>query len=298
MLKMNIVQIMMEVFYMKVKKHNLLLLACMVWLIAGFNILRIGVEVYADYRTLFNFFLSVVVFLIFWFLVFYKLTLKHTHRINGYEIEQQFFLKFFDIKSFCIMAFMMTFGIIIRTFHLMPDRFIAVFYTGLGAALFMAGCLFGWNYYITRKGAEHMKVNYMKRIMNASIVYFVLAMVAGVFYREFTKFNDYSGTTVLSVLHTHLLVLGTGLFLIIAVVCKITDLANNKLFRKFFIIYNITLPYMVLMMLVRGIVQTTGTVLSRSLNGMLSGFAGLSHIGIMISLILLLISLKKELSAE
>lgn len=132
---------------MKVKKHNLLLIASIVWLIAGFNVLRIGIQTYKGYTTLFNFFLSAIVFIIFWFMVFYKLTKKHTHRIFAYEIEKQFFLKFFDIKSFIIMALMMTFGIMIRTFNLLPDRFIAVFYTGLGSALFLAGILFGINYF-------------------------------------------------------------------------------------------------------------------------------------------------------
>ena len=79
-------------------------------------------------------------------MVFYKLTNKHTIRIQGYEEEKQLFYKFFDLKSFLIMAFMISFGIIIRSFHLLPERFIAVFYTGLGAALFMAGVLFGRNY--------------------------------------------------------------------------------------------------------------------------------------------------------
>ena len=132
---------------MKVKKENLLIIASLVWLAAGFNILRIGIKSYSGYVTILNLLLSAVVFLIFWFMVFYKLTVKHTDRIQKYEEELQFFLKFFDIKSFCIMAFMMIFGISIRSFNLSPDVFIAVFYTGLGTALFGAGLLFGRNYY-------------------------------------------------------------------------------------------------------------------------------------------------------
>ena len=31
----------------------------------------------------------------------------------------------------------------------------------------------------------------MKKIMNTSLIYFVLAMAGGVFYREFTKWNGY-----------------------------------------------------------------------------------------------------------
>ena len=71
---------------------------------------------------------------------------KHTERIRGYEEEYHFFMKFFDIKSFIIMAFMMSGGIGLRAGGVAPERFIAVFYTGLGAALLLAGILFGVQY--------------------------------------------------------------------------------------------------------------------------------------------------------
>ena len=116
---------------MKIKKQNLLLLASLVWMIAGFNVLRIGIETYAEYQTVINYIVTIIVFLLFWFMVFYKLTNKHTIRIQGYEEEKQLFYKFFDLKSFLIMAFMISFGIIIRSFHLLPERFIAVFYTSI-----------------------------------------------------------------------------------------------------------------------------------------------------------------------
>ena len=71
---------------------------------------------------------------------------KHTARIGAYPDERLFFLRFFDRKSFVIMAVMMTGGIGLRASGLAPERFIAVFYTGLGAALLLAGVLFGRNY--------------------------------------------------------------------------------------------------------------------------------------------------------
>ncbi|MBU3874965.1 hypothetical protein HGO97_003945 [Faecalicatena sp. AGMB00832] len=131
---------------MKIQKTKLLLLAALVWIAAGFNILRIGVLSYQNYTTALNLMISAVVFLIFWFMVFGKLVKKHTHRIIHYKEERQFFLKFFDVKSFCIMAFMMTFGIGLRVSGICPDVFIAVFYSGLGAALTLAGILFGYHY--------------------------------------------------------------------------------------------------------------------------------------------------------
>lgn len=131
---------------MKVKKRTLLILASIVWMIAGFNILRIGVLSYPGHVTLWNLLLSLAVFGAFWFMVFYRLVLKHTDRIHKYEEELQFFWHFFDKKSFLIMAFMVTFGIGLRASHLAPEGFIAVFYSGLGMALFLAGILFGIRY--------------------------------------------------------------------------------------------------------------------------------------------------------
>ncbi|MFU0662745.1 hypothetical protein [Gardnerella vaginalis] len=130
---------------MKVQKNTLLLIACLVWSVAGFNILRIGLLAYPNYLQPLNYALSLVVFAIFQFLIFGKLVKKHTQRISAYK-EKQFFLKFFDVKSFIIMAFMMTGGIALRASNVAPEQFIAVFYTGLGAALLLAGLLFGYQF--------------------------------------------------------------------------------------------------------------------------------------------------------
>ena len=94
-----------------------------------------------------NIVLSVMVFTVFQYFIFGKLVKKHTKRIRAYEEEKQFFLKFFDVKSFVIMAVMMTGGIYIRESGLGPEVFIAVFYSGLGASLLLAGILFGRNYF-------------------------------------------------------------------------------------------------------------------------------------------------------
>lgn len=131
---------------MKVKRNTLLLLACLVWSAAGFNILRIGLMSYPAHRSVLNFLLSAVVFAVFQVFIFGKLVKKHTARISGYKEERHFFLKFFDKKAFAIMAVMMSGGIGLRASGLAPEQFIAVFYTGLGASLLLAGLLFGCNW--------------------------------------------------------------------------------------------------------------------------------------------------------
>ena len=131
---------------MKVKRDTLLLIACLVWSAAGINILRIGLMAYPAYLSLLNIALSLVVFGVFQVFIFGRLVRKHTARIGGYQDERLFFLKFFDTKAFINMAVMMAGGIGLRASGLAPERFIAVFYTGLGAALLLAGLLFGHNF--------------------------------------------------------------------------------------------------------------------------------------------------------
>ena len=131
---------------MKVTRNTLLLLACLVWGAAGFNILRIGLAAYPAYRSALNFLLSILVFSVFQIFIFGRLVITLSARIGAYLEERHFFWKFFDGKSFAIMAVMMTGGIGLRSSGLAPERFIAVFYTGLGASLLLAGLLFGRNF--------------------------------------------------------------------------------------------------------------------------------------------------------
>ncbi|MDE6732159.1 MAG: hypothetical protein K2J77_04710 [Oscillospiraceae bacterium] len=131
-----------------VKNVTLLLIAALVWTAAGVNILRIGIIEYPPFFSLINAILSAVVFVIFELFIFGRLVKKHTKRIDAYGDEKQLWIKFFDVKSFIIMAVMMTGGILLRSLHLAPTVFIAVFYTGLGAALLLAGIMFGRNFLV------------------------------------------------------------------------------------------------------------------------------------------------------
>ena len=131
---------------MNVKRNTLLLLACFVWIAAGFNIFRIGFIEYKPYHNIINYLLSVLVFVVFQIFIFAKLVKKHTERIGKYNEEKHLFIKFFDGKSFVIMACMMILCIVLRYGGLAPKRFIAVFYAGLGASLLLAGLKFGYNF--------------------------------------------------------------------------------------------------------------------------------------------------------
>ena len=268
---------------LKVKKQTLLGIASIVWMIAGLNVLRIGLMAYADYFTGMNIALSIVVFLVFQIFIFGKLVKKHTVRILAYE-GKQFFLNFFDMKSFMIMAVMMIGGIAIRVFELAPLRFIAFFYTGLGASLFLAGILFGVEWFKALQGSTYM---------NISIFYLILALAGGVFYREFTKMYGFTGKTMLSVVHTHYLMLGAFFFLLLIVLEKNYHFIDSKT-KQILMGYHIGLNVTVLFFIVRGIVQVLDINLSKGLNASIAGMAGIGHIILAFSLVLLFLQLKKK----
>ncbi|HHV96299.1 MAG TPA: DUF2871 domain-containing protein [Clostridiaceae bacterium] len=126
----------------------------------------------------------------------------------------------------------------------------------------------------------------MKRFAKLSFLYGILGLFLGVFYREFTKINGYTEETVLSGLHTHVVVLGTFFFLIVLLLENSFELTRNKNFNKFFITYNIGLLLTVIMMAIRGCVEVLNLEISTMIDSSISGIAGLGHIIIAIAYIL------------
>lgn len=120
----------------------------------------------------------------------------------------------------------------------------------------------------------------MKKIARTSMIYMIIGLVFGVYYREFTKLSGFTGETQLSVLHTHTLMLGMFFFLILLLLEKNFRLSQHKNFQKFFLIYNLGLAVTLLMFLVHG----TMTVLGYADHAAISGIAGLGHIIITIGL--------------
>ncbi len=128
----------------KVSKRSLILIAGLVWCIAGYNILAIGFSnlIMSWNVTIVHIVVSIVIFLLFFKFVFYRMVGKHTRRIKNYQDEKIIVFKFFDTKSYMIMAFMITFGILLRNSKLLPPLCLGTFYVGLGSALAGAGITF------------------------------------------------------------------------------------------------------------------------------------------------------------
>lgn len=137
----------------------------------------------------------------------------------------------------------------------------------------------------------------MKRYMNSALLYAILAMVGGVFYREFTKFSGFTAKTTLSVVHTHYFLLGMVFFLLLLVLEKNLSFTGEKTGRVL-AVYHIGLNLTSVMLLVRGVTQVMGAELSRGADAAISGMAGIGHILLGVSLVLLLLQIRRSVSAS
>lgn len=131
-----------------------------------------------------------------------------------------------------------------------------------------------------------------KRYLNLSLVYAILAMVGGVFYREFTKLLGYTARTSLGLVHTHYFMLGMMLFLLLAVAEKTFSFTMAKTGRVL-AVYHMGLNLTAIMLVVRGVVQVMGITLSAAAGGAVSGIAGLGHILLGVSLVLILLQIRR-----
>ena len=128
----------------RIKKQPLIAVAGVVWLLAGLNVAILGVRAAIDVHDLAALILlplaggAVAIFCAF-HPMFSKLVKKNAQRIANLEGERHHVVRFFDRKSYMMMAIMMSFGVGMRAAGVFPDWFIAFFYTGLGLALTLAG---------------------------------------------------------------------------------------------------------------------------------------------------------------
>ena len=126
----------------RVRKPALFFTAGILWLIAGVNILRIGVGALQGSASAWLLAAGALVIFIGFAMMFMKIVQKHKKRILGYPQEKNSIFLCFDRKGYLLMIFMMTLGIVLRKSNLLPAVFFAVFYSGLGAALCFGGLMF------------------------------------------------------------------------------------------------------------------------------------------------------------
>jgi len=117
----------------------------------------------------------------------------------------------------------------------------------------------------------------MKKYLNQALIFAAYGLVAGVWFREFTKFNNYTDRTMLGFAHVHILALGLCAYLIIAIFVKVLDIDYSKtvLANR---IYTIGLIIATVMMLTRGTMEVAGIEITSMVSAIISGISGIGHI--------------------
>lgn len=98
--------------------------------------------------------------------------------------------------------------------------------------------------------------------------------------------NDYIAWTTLFVVPTHYIILGMMLFLILRLISMNMNLKINRAV----LFYNIGLNLTAIMLIVRGIIQVLDL---NVVSALISGIASIGHIILGVSLILILLDIKK-----
>lgn len=137
----------------------------------------------------------------------------------------------------------------------------------------------------------------MKRYMNTALIYAIFAMIGGVFYREFTKWNGITAKTTLSAVHTHYFIMGMMVFLLLVLLEKSFSFTSARTGRVL-TVYHTGLNVTVVMMMVRGVAQVLETPLSSGMDAAISGIAGIGHILLGVSLVLLLLQVRRSIAAD
>ncbi|MBO1198686.1 DUF2871 domain-containing protein [Staphylococcus simiae] len=135
----------------------------------------------------------------------------------------------------------------------------------------------------------------MRRLLYSFLFYMIIGLISGFYYRELTKAYDFTGDTQLSLVHTHTLILGMFMFLLIIPLEKLFKLTSYYLFNWFFYVYHISVITTIGLMLIKGSFQVTGKSYSPEA---LAGFAGIGHTGMLAALLLLFFLLRQAIIKE
>lgn len=136
----------------------------------------------------------------------------------------------------------------------------------------------------------------MKKLFHASFAYAIAGVLSGLYYRELTKINGFTGDSQLGLVHTHWLVLGFIVLLLVLGLEKVFAIsaAAPRLFAWFFRIWNAGVVVTGGMMLVKGTLVVAGLDASSKA---LAGIAGTGHMLLTAGLVLLFLALRKALTA-
>ena len=124
----------------------------------------------------------------------------------------------------------------------------------------------------------------------AALMYTVLGLASGLFYREYTKAHEFTGATELGTVHTHLLGLGLTVTLVVLALDAVFGLTGRGPFTWFFWLFHLGVLVTSVMMAVRGVLTVDGLTPAET-SAAIPGIAGLGHMLVTAGLALLFVAL-------
>ncbi len=136
-----------------VSKHNLLLIAGMAWTTAGGILGGRGLAYLLEngHHLFLRFSIGIAAGIVFYILLFAKISMKHIRRIHGLAIPYPCAFSFFNVRSYLMMAMMITAGISLRHFDVINKEWLYNFYITMAVPLLISAGRF---YYFWATGKE------------------------------------------------------------------------------------------------------------------------------------------------
>jgi len=120
-----------------VPKVVLIALGAALWGFAAYRILKMGfifIEKHALHHFL-NYLIGVAGFIPFFLLVFRKVSLRYITRIKNLPQRRPCMFAFFDLRGYIMMSFMITMGIMVSHWKVIPELYKGTFFISLGLSL-------------------------------------------------------------------------------------------------------------------------------------------------------------------
>lgn len=132
----------------RVPKNYLLLIAALVWTFAGGMLLFRGYIfslAFPDNMAL-KIIGCMIIGIVFFILLFQKISRKHVNRILNLPIDHPCLFSFFNLKSYLMMAFMISGGIMLRKSGIISPEYLALIYMTMGIPLLVSSGRFYYTF--------------------------------------------------------------------------------------------------------------------------------------------------------
>ena len=127
-----------------VPKSVLLAVGASVWAFAAYRMLTLGIRVieHTALHHWLNYLIGVIGFVPFFILVFRKVSRRYVNRIISHKQTRPCIFGFFDLRGYLLMSLMITAGILVSHWKVIPELYKGTFFISLGLSLLASAAYF------------------------------------------------------------------------------------------------------------------------------------------------------------